>query len=55
MLFGPMARIAFSQPPLIEGKLGIVLEVGSEFRLLILGAIGIAPADARCGARRRSR
>jgi hypothetical protein len=39
-VFGPMARIAFSQPPLIEGKLGVVLEVGNEFRLLILGAIG---------------
>lgn len=38
--FGPMARLAFSQPPLIEGKLGIVLEVGSQFRLLILGAVG---------------
>ena len=39
-MFGPIARIAFSQPPLIEGKLGIVLEVGNEFRLLILGALG---------------
>ncbi len=39
-LFGPMAKIAFSQPPLIEGKLGIVLEIGNEVRLLILGAIG---------------
>ncbi|RWC62377.1 DUF6603 domain-containing protein [Mesorhizobium sp.] len=39
-LFGPMAKIAFSQPPLIEGKLGIVLEIGSEVRLLILGAVG---------------
>lgn len=46
--FGPMARIAFSQPPLIEGKLGIVLEVGREFRLLILGALGsrLPTADA---------
>lgn len=38
-LFGPMARIAFSQPALIEGKLGVVLEVGREVRLLILGAL----------------
>lgn len=37
--FGPMARIAFNQPPLIEGKLGVVLEVGQDPRLLILGAI----------------
>lgn len=46
--FGPMARIAFSKPPLITGKLGIVLEVGREFRLLILGAIGshLPKADA---------
>lgn len=39
-LFGPMARIAFSQPPLIEGKLGVVLEIGNNFRLLILGSLG---------------
>jgi uncharacterized protein DUF6603 len=38
-VFGPMARIAFSQPPLIEGKIGIVIEVGRETRLLILGAL----------------
>ncbi len=38
--FGPMARIAFSQPPLIEGKLGVIFEVGREFRLLILGSLG---------------
>jgi hypothetical protein len=39
-VFGPMARIAFSRPPLIEGKLGIVLEIGRNTRLIILGAIG---------------
>jgi hypothetical protein len=47
-VFGPMARIAFSQPALIEGKLGLVLEVGSEFRLLVLGGLGshLPTADA---------
>lgn len=39
-VFGPMARIAFSRPPLIEGKLGVVLEVGNNTRLLILGSLG---------------
>lgn len=39
-VFGPMARIAFSRPPLIEGKLGVVLEIGNNTRLIILGAIG---------------
>jgi hypothetical protein len=39
-VFGPVARIEFSRPPLIEGKLGIVLEVGRHTRLIILGAIG---------------
>ncbi len=38
-LFGPMAKIAWGTPTLIEGKLGIVLEVGREARLLILGSI----------------
>ena len=50
-LFGPMARIAFSQPPLIEGKLGVVLELGSEFRLLILGALGSHLPTRGCAAR----
>jgi hypothetical protein len=39
-VFGPMARIAFSQPALIEGKLGVVLEIGNHTRLIILGALG---------------
>lgn len=39
-VFGPIARIAFSKPPLIEGKLGLVLEIGNDFRLLILGSLG---------------
>jgi hypothetical protein len=39
-VFGPVARIAFSRPPLIEGKLGVVLEVGNNTRLIILGSLG---------------
>jgi hypothetical protein len=38
-VFGPVARIAFSQPPLILGKLGVVIELGQEVRILILGAL----------------
>lgn len=40
-VFGPVARIGWGQPVLIEVKLGLVLEVGSEVRLLILGSLGI--------------
>ena len=39
-VFGPIARIAFSRPALIEGKLGVVLEIGNQTRLLIVGALG---------------
>jgi hypothetical protein len=38
-VFGPMAKIAFGQPPLIEGKIGVVIELGAEARVLILGAL----------------
>ena len=38
-LFGPMARIAWGTPTLIEGKLGVVLEIGRQARLLVLGSI----------------
>ena len=38
-LFGPMAKIAWGTPTLIEGKLGVVLEIGQQARLLILGSI----------------
>src|SRR5262249_12485319 len=38
-VFGPMAKIAFSQPPLIEGKIGVIVELGAEVRVLILGAL----------------
>ncbi|MGD9990491.1 DUF6603 domain-containing protein, partial [Pseudonocardia sp.] len=39
-VFGPVARIAFGQPPLIEGKIGLLLEVGAQIRVLILGVLG---------------
>jgi hypothetical protein len=38
-VFGPIARIAFNQPPLIEGKIGVIIEIGGETRLLLLGAL----------------
>lgn len=38
-LFGPMAKIAWGTPTLIEGKLGVVLEIGRQARLLILGSL----------------
>jgi hypothetical protein len=44
-LFGPVARLAYSQPPLISGTLGVVLEVGATFRLLILGGIASVLPD----------
>lgn len=40
-VFGPVARIGWGQPVLVEVKLGLVLEVGSEVRLLILGSLGL--------------
>lgn len=41
-LFGPVAKIAWGQPVMIEGKLGLVLELGANFRLLILGGLALA-------------
>ena len=41
-LFGPMARIGWGVPTLIEGKVGVVLELGEEIRLIILGSVGTA-------------
>lgn len=38
-VFGPVARIAFNQPALITGKLGVVIELGREIRILVLGAL----------------
>jgi len=39
-LFGPVARIAWGQPALINVKLGLVLEVGENIRIVILGGLG---------------
>jgi len=39
-LFGPVAKIGWGQPNLIDIKLGLLLEVGEETRLVILGGLG---------------
>lgn len=44
-LFGPVARISWGVPQIIDIKLGVVLEVGAEFRLLILGGMGLNLPD----------
>ena len=41
-LFGPVAKIGWGQPVLIEVTLGVVIEVGQEIRVLILGGVGMA-------------
>ena len=38
-LFGPVAKIGWGQPILIEVKLGLVLEIGDNVRILILGGL----------------
>lgn len=38
-VFGPVARISWGVPSLINIKLGVIVEVGSDFRLLILGGL----------------
>jgi hypothetical protein len=38
-LVGPMARLAWGTPTLIEGKLGVVLEVGAETRAVVVGSL----------------
>lgn len=38
-VFGPVARIGWGVPTLITVKLGVVIEVGREVRLLILGGL----------------
>jgi uncharacterized protein DUF6603 len=38
-LFGPVARIGWGVPTLVEVKLGVVLELGAEVRLLVLGGL----------------
>jgi hypothetical protein len=38
-LFGPVAKISWGQPALVDVKLGVVIEVGNQVRLLILGGL----------------
>ena len=40
-VFGPVARISWGVPSLIDIKLGVVVEVGHQARVLVLGGIGI--------------
>jgi len=40
--FGPVARISWGQPVLINVTLGVVIEVGDEFRVLIVGGLNSA-------------
>ncbi|UZE97470.1 DUF6603 domain-containing protein [Alkalimarinus alittae] len=39
-LAGPVMKIAWGQPVLVDVKLGLILEVGDEVRLVILGGLG---------------
>ena len=38
-LFGPVVRISWGQPALVDVKLGVVLEIGDNYRLIILGGL----------------
>lgn len=40
-LFGPVARIGWGTPVLIDIKLGVVVEVGHHTRLLVLGGVAV--------------
>jgi len=46
-LVGPMAMITWSSPPLITLQLGIAIQLGSPFRLAILGLLRAALPDAK--------
>jgi hypothetical protein len=48
-LFGPAARISWGQPNIIDIKLGVVLEVGEDYRLLIIGGLGMNLPDRDIG------
>lgn len=44
-LIGPMAKVAWGTPTLIEGKLGVILEVGDETRAVVVGSLeAVLPA-----------
>jgi hypothetical protein len=38
-VIGPVARISFGVPAILEAKLGVVIELGNEVRVLILGGL----------------
>ncbi len=41
-IIGPVVKIGWGQPVLVEVKLGLILEVGAEVRIIILGGLGMA-------------
>jgi hypothetical protein len=41
-LVGPMALLAWSTPPLITAKIGLVVEIGSPFRIALIGVLRAA-------------
>ncbi|MCI0688951.1 MAG: hypothetical protein L0Y54_17230 [Sporichthyaceae bacterium] len=46
-LLGPMAMITWSTPPLVSLKLGIILQLGTPFRIAILGVLRAALPDPK--------
>jgi hypothetical protein len=49
-VFGPMAKIGWGSPTLIEGRLGLLLEVPEPQRLTLLGTISAALPKKKQGA-----
>lgn len=46
-LIGPMAKVAWGTPTLIEAKLGVIFEVGDETRAVVVGTLeAVLPASA---------
>jgi len=41
-IIGPVVKIGWGQPVLLDIKLGLILEVGQEVRIIILGGLGVA-------------
>lgn len=44
-VIGPCARISWGQPNLVDITLGVMLEIGDEFRLVILGGLAMILPD----------
>ncbi|SLN50330.1 hypothetical protein ROG8370_02218 [Roseovarius gaetbuli] len=41
-IIGPVVKVGWGQPVLVDIKLGLILEVGQEVRIIILGGLGVA-------------